>query len=217
MPSTRKSGGKPRRSAGRPKGEDVAAIEEKLLATARKEFFTHGYGASSLSKIVKAAGVSKTTLYSRYASKEQLFRAIMNEQIRRLDAATALNAGDGRPDLLKGLKDYANLSLERSLDGEILAANRLVSSEAQRFPELGAAAAERTAQGVQRIAAFIRDCAQADGLPCRDADAIAEAFILMLRGWYLNAMLMNRKVSAAERQRWVDRAVHALVSSRADW
>lgn len=217
MPAEKKAGAKGRRSPGRPKAHEVAAIDNKLLSIALKEFFRHGYGAASLSRIVDMAGVSKTTLYSRFPSKDALFRAIMNEQIERLDAGAALDFGTRRPNLEKGLKAFATRMLELSFEGDLLEVNRLISSESLRFPELGAAAAERTARGIQRIAAFIRECAEVDGVPCKDPDAVAEVFILTLRGWYVNAMLTNRHPTAAERERWVERAVRTLLCGRTDW
>ena len=212
MTAPKKGNVKSRRAPGRPKLKDVADIDRQLLSIALKEFFAHGYGATSLSRIVKLAGISKTTLYSRFTSKEDLFRAIMREQIDRLDAGAMLDSGAKRPDLEKGLKAYANRMLELSFEGDLLEVNRLISSESQRFPELGAAAAERTARGVQRIARFIRECAAADAVPCKDADAVAEVFILMLGGWYVNVMLANRRSSASERGQWVRRAVRRLLS-----
>lgn len=221
MPTTSVSArGRPkgRRSPGRPKLEDVAEIEHRLLSVALKEFVAHGYGGASLNAIVKAAGVSKTTLYSRFPTKEHLFRAIVKAQIERLDAASVLRPPAGsRPDLETGLKAYANHMLELGLKGEFLEVNRLVFSESSRFPELGLAAAERNALGTERIARFVRECAVSDGVPCRDPEGVAEAFIHMMRGWYVNIMLTNRKMPAAQRQRWVERAVHTLLSARADW
>jgi TetR/AcrR family transcriptional regulator, mexJK operon transcriptional repressor len=209
--------GKRRRSRGRPRLADVAVIESKLLAVALSEFLRHGYGGTSMRRIVKAAGISKTTLYARFTSKDQLFRAIMRLQIDRLAATTSLAPHAGRVDLARGLKAYANAMLEISLKGDLLEVNRLIYSEAQRFPELGAAAAERTELGVQQIAAFIRACAEADRIPCSDPELIAAAFIHMLRGWYVNVMLTNRKVAGTLREQWVASAVHALTAARADW
>lgn len=214
----KKSAGKqPSGKRGRPRVEDIAAIEGRLLAIALKEFLQHGYGGASMTRIVKAAGVSKTTLYSRFASKDQLFRAIIHQQIDRLAPATLLVPNAGRPDLERGLKTFANRMLEVSLRGDMLGVNRLIFSESHRFPELGAAAEERTELGIRRISGFIRECAIADGIPCRDPEGVAEAFILMLRGWYINVMLTNRRVRAAQRERWVERAVHTLLSSRSEW
>jgi AcrR family transcriptional regulator len=205
------------RSRGRPKLQDVAAIESKLLTVALKEFVKHGYGATSMARIVRAAEVSKTTLYSRFSSKEELFHAIMRQQIDRTGAIAALKPNTGRPDLARGLEAYANRMLDVSMKGSLLEVNRLVYSESHRFPELGAAATERTEVGINQIAEFIQKCAAADGLPCRDPRSVAEVFIHMLRGWYANTMLTNRKVSAAAREQWVRRAVHALLTSRAEW
>jgi AcrR family transcriptional regulator len=205
------------RSRGRPTLEVVAEIESHLLAIALKEFVKHGYGATSMTRIVKAAGISKTTLYSRFSSKEQLFRAIMERQIDRIGGATALRPQPGKPDLERGLKAYANRMLDLSLKGDLLEVNRLVYSESNRFPELGAAATERTEVGINQIAEFIQECAAADKLPCRNPRSAAEVFILMLRGWYVNVMLTNRKIAKEVREQWVDDAVHALLSARRDW
>jgi hypothetical protein len=107
--------------------------------------------------------------------------------------------------------------LEFSLKGDLLEVNRLVYSEASRFPELGKAAAEATKIGIRQIAEFIRQCVEADGIPCKDAESPAEVFIYMLRGWYANAMLTSRKVSKAARERWVEHSVRCLISGRKDW
>lgn len=207
----------PKTRAGRPKQEDVARIEARLLSAALAEFTTHGYGAASLNRVVRTAGVSKTTLYSRYPSKEQLFRAIMHAEIQRLDAATVLKPDGRRPALAVGLRAYANHMLALNLRGDLLAVNRLISSEAHRFPELAAASAERAELGIKRISAFVQECAVAEGVPCKDPASVAEVFIFMLRGWHANATLTNQKVSTARREKWVDRAVRTLISARADW
>ncbi len=206
------------RSRGRPRPEDLIAIESELLEVALRQFLQHGYGGTSMTQIVKAAGVSKSTLYSRYPSKEALFRAIIHAQITQLSPESPLRAeGNAPPVLEQGLKSYANQMLAISLQGDLLGVNRLIYSESYRFPELGAAAAERTALGIKRIAAFIRACAAADGLPCKDPAGVAEAFILMIRGWYVNVILTNATVSASQRERWVKRAVHTLVRAREEW
>lgn len=207
----------PRRTRGRPRPQDVAALEDRLLAVALSEFLAHGYGGTSMSRIVKVAGVSKTTLYSRFASKDELFRAIVQRQVERASPSSSLQQDGGALDLERGLKSYANHMLELNLQGEMLGVNRLIYSESHRFPELGAAAAERSRAGIERISRFIQDCAHADRVPCRDPQAAAEMFILMLRGWSVSVILTNHDVSAREREQWVDRAVHVLLKRREDW
>ncbi len=207
----------PQRLRGRPRPEDVAVIENKLLGVALKEFFENGYGGTSMTRIVKAAGVSKTTLYSRFASKKELFRAIIHHQIDQISPSAALRSDGGPLSLEDGLRSFANYMLELNLQGDMLGVNRLIYSESHRFPELGAAAAERTALGIRRISRFIQDCAIADAMPCKDPDAAAEVFILMLRGWYVDILLTNQEVSVAQRELWVGRALRILLLNRKDW
>ncbi|HEX4376219.1 MAG TPA: TetR/AcrR family transcriptional regulator [Steroidobacteraceae bacterium] len=205
-----------RRTPGRPRLKDAGRIERQLLVIAFNQFRQHGYGGASMNAIASAARVSKTTLYSRFPSKEKLFCAIMQQQLDELAAGHPLR----RPvqlSLPEGLKAYANFMLDLSFKGQILTINRLVYSESNRFPELGAAAAQRSRRGIADVAAFIRQCAAADRKPCRDADSVAEAFIFMIRGWYVDIMLTNRPIPAVERERWVDRFVQVLMSSRIEW
>jgi len=208
---------KKQRTRGRPTQQDAAANEQRLLAVALREFLRNGYGGTSMSQIIKAAQVSKTTLYSRFSSKADLFRAIVHQQIEETAPESLLNTDTETPDLKKGLTAYANRTLELSLRGDMLEVNRLMYSESARFPELGAAAGERTRLGIKRIAEFVKLCAVTDGIPCKNPKAVAEVFILVVRGWFVNVMLTNRTVTPAQRTAWVEQSVHILLSSRSDW
>jgi len=146
-----------------------------------------------------------------------LFRAIMHQQIERSAPSTLLQSTAGPLSLEAGLKSYASQMVGLNLEGDLLGVNRLIYSESHRFPELGAAAAERTALGIKRISQFIQACARANGRSCRDPEAAAEVFILALRGWYVNVLLTNRDVSVTQRERWIERAVHTLLSAHENW
>lgn len=205
------------RPRGRPRPEDIEAIESKLLEAALREFLEHGYGDAAMARIAQAAGGSKTTLYSRYPSKEDLFRAIVFDQIERASPQATLRSDDGPLGLEQGLKSYASHMLEHSLQADSLGVNKLIYSESYRFPELGAAAVEKTNLGIKRITGFIKECAVRDGVPCRNPEAVAKTFIFMIRGWYVHMLLINQDVSAAEREEWVEQSVNTLLLSRKDW
>jgi len=206
------AGSHSRRNRGRPSLEDAAALEQSLLDIALREFLAHGYGGTTMAQIVRKAGISKTTLYSRYPSKEDLFRALLGRQVERFATLASLTAPDGTPDLRAGLERYAARTLEIGLEPDMLAFNRLIHAEAHRFPELGLAAAERTRLGIAQVRWFIARCVEAGEARCDDPEALAEAFILMVRGWYVNAMLANRPVPATERDAWVARTVPAFLA-----
>lgn len=217
MTTASKAKPQPKRRRGRPTTDEVADIEKLLLSIALQEFLEHGYGGASISRMVRKAGVSKTTLYSRFASKEAMFHAIVERQIEQLSPAELLNSGKGPIELREGLRRYACHMLNESMKGELLGVNRLMYAESHRFPELGKAATRRTQLGISRIAAFIDECAKREGFQCRDSRAVAELFILAIRGWYIDVMISNRRVTAKHRAAWVDQCLHVLMSSSSNW
>jgi TetR/AcrR family transcriptional repressor of mexJK operon len=210
-----------KRSRGRPRGrptlDESKDIGSELLDGALREFLKTGYGGTSMTQIVRVLGISKTTLYSRYPSKADLFHAIILRQITKAAAATSLTIQGSTLQLGSGLRAYGNRTLEISLSGDLLEVNRLIYSESQRFPELGKAAIERTQTGIRQIAEFIAQAAERDGIPVRDPEGVASAFIFMLRGWYVSLMPTGEPVSTAMREAWVESAVHALISGRDEW
>lgn len=52
---------------------------EKLLYSAKKNFFDKGYDAVSVDEIAEIAGVSKATLYRHFPSKEELFKSVVEQ------------------------------------------------------------------------------------------------------------------------------------------
>lgn len=205
------------RARGRPRQDEAGKIESGLLDAALQEFLAHGYGGASMSRIVRSAKVSKTTLYARYASKGDLFRAIMQRQMDRLAQAQPLSPRNGQLDLAAGLKAYGRSALEASFEGGLIGVNRLVYSESHRFPELATAAAERSEVGIRQVSDFIARCALADGKPCRNPALIAQMFILMLRGRYMDVLLAGRTEAILAHQHWVDISVDNLIAGRAGW
>jgi TetR/AcrR family transcriptional repressor of mexJK operon len=56
---------------------------ESILAAARRMFLASGFGAVSMDAIAREAGASKATLYAYFASKEELFGAVVSHEGER--------------------------------------------------------------------------------------------------------------------------------------
>ena len=207
----------PRRPRGRPKAEDVAALEARLIFVAREAFALHGYGATSINAIARAARVSKNTFYARFASKGAVFRAIVRRQIANVDEEfLPASEGNDAP-LYERLRAYLDVALRRSLSPDMLAINRLIISESHQFAELAEAARARFAEGVEHVAQFIRECARRDRIPCRDPSAAAELLLCAANGWYTLVMITNQVITVRARRAWVDAAVKIFMASRPAW
>lgn len=55
----------------------VEGFDEKILLCAKEEFLEKGYADASLRTIAQNAGVSTSTIYTRYSDKEGLFRFLV--------------------------------------------------------------------------------------------------------------------------------------------
>lgn len=191
-------------------------MEARLLRVARREFVAKGYGAASMNEVAKTARVSKGTLYARFPSKAELFWAIVDEQIQNTGGWVRYRGP--RPKSLEAmLRIFAERALHDSLDAEIVPLNRLVYSEAARFPELGQAARARWHIGVNQVSGIIRDYASVDGVPCRDPQVVAEMFIALLMGYCGDVMLRNATASTAEIKAWTRRMLGIFLAGRSGW
>jgi AcrR family transcriptional regulator len=135
-----------------PKARLMARKREAIINAALAAFLEEGYGGSSVNRIAASAGVSITTLYRHFESKDDLFVAVIQEA-----CDTSARAAD--PDWLKlppveGLTEAGCELLQHILSEQQLALFTVVARDAQRFPELG----RRYQQEIigDRIALFTR-------------------------------------------------------------
>ncbi|GEM_PF-771617 len=200
-----------RRPRGRPRLEDMADIEKELFEVALAEFLRHGYGGTSMATIVKAAGVSKTTLYSRFASKEDLFIAMMKKMVEGdLSARIRAVEAPSRP-LADMLREFACKSLEIGLDAEHYGIVRLIYGESHRFPELRAAGEALAGASRTGITNVIGAYADREGLAFANIDAPANALTLFLRGMHLDIVLSGKRMVGADEREEIDWFVELLV------
>ena len=73
---------------------DKTANHEKIVAAAKKEFLTFGFTDASMRRIAAAAGMSASGLYKHFASKEEMFSALVEPAYQGLLALFRQEAGD---------------------------------------------------------------------------------------------------------------------------
>lgn len=207
----------PRRPRGRPKAEDLAALEARLIQVGRELFFRDGYGATSMSEIARLARASKTTLYARFPSKAALLRAIVAEQVDSWDTGAHHTPIEGCATLEEVLLAYGDILMRAALSPDFVQLNRLLFAESGRFPELAEIAGARFQRGVAYVAGQIRAYAEREAAPCRDPEAAAELFLLILHSVSAPGVLEDRMASADARKAWLERTVRSFLGGRADW
>jgi TetR/AcrR family transcriptional regulator len=110
----------------------------ELLAAALDLFVEKGYAATRAEQVAQRAGVSKGTLFLYFPSKEELFKAVVRENItgRISEALEEVKAWDKSADEL--IHFIMQQWWSRYGDTKASGISKLMMSEASNFPELAA-------------------------------------------------------------------------------
>jgi len=113
------------------------AKRNQIMVGAKRAFMERGFDAAGVNDICQIAGISKSTLYVYFDSKEDLFEAIIEQERDRLFLAMAeiLQSGD-TPE--KVLFQFGTKIAEIICSPEVVQAQRIIIGIADRMPELGA-------------------------------------------------------------------------------
>lgn len=116
--------------------DDAAAARRKAFVDAARElFFANGYAGTTMSSIASKVGGSKTTLWTYFPSKEELFAAVVDDIVARYGDALAIDLplDEPVPDVLRA---FGNVLMTKLTATALLSLYRLVIGEADRFPHL---------------------------------------------------------------------------------
>ncbi|MBN8603604.1 MAG: TetR/AcrR family transcriptional regulator [Planctomycetes bacterium] len=117
---------------GRPKDPGKRT---SILHAARSLFLEHGLAVVSMDAIAEQAGVSKATVYSHYADKSSLFRAVLEAETGDYSPPPQIDKLEKLEDLRQHLVDFgSSLVLVLTRPG-VVDLGRLLVNEAHRHPD----------------------------------------------------------------------------------
>jgi AcrR family transcriptional regulator len=195
MASTSSSSRK-RRRPGRPRRDERLAegSRARLLDAAAEVFAGRGYERASLDEVAARAGLSKGTIYWHFASKEELFLALLDERIDRPARALMDITGSApRDQPTAGAVDAALGQLVRE-QPEFVQLLLEYWAAAVRDPKLGKRYVERQQALRQTLADVIR-ARQPPDVPFHVApEHLATAFIALAFGLALEMLVDPKSV-----------------------
>jgi AcrR family transcriptional regulator len=136
-PSPRSSPARPPLGPARRPRQRLKDIRpQQLLEAALQLFVEKGYAATRSEEVATRAGVSKGTLYLYYPSKQELFKAVVRQNLGALigagGAAVARFEGGSAELLVKLLTGW----WDRMADSPVGGLHKVVLTEVRNFPEL---------------------------------------------------------------------------------
>ena len=185
--------------------------DEAILEAASVLFAERGYGVT-IDEIASSAGVSKQTIYARYAGKQDLLAAVVHQ--RAEDLVSSLEQGAGGLPLEAALTRFGEKLIDLVFDPRRISMQRLIIAEAAQFPELAERYYESGPAYVrEKLSRHIAAEARKGRLKITDSMEAASMFVGMVFGAEHTAALMGVKPlnSEAERRQRVRRAIDAFM------
>jgi TetR/AcrR family transcriptional repressor of mexJK operon len=179
-----------------------------IMQAASALFLQQSYAHTSMDTIAKHAGVSKQTVYSHFANKDELFEACIVDTCHayRLDDARGLQ-NEFAGDLLAQLHAIASQFVALMHDPKVINMYRVVIGEAHHSPHIAQIFFKA---GPQTALDTVTDCIlkQYPSCPATEANALANDFYNLLKGGYHMQSLLgfDCRLSPSEQGKFVVRA-----------
>lgn len=189
-------------------GRPREVTDEQIVAAARRCFLKRGAGVSA-ADIARELGVSHTTLFNRFGSKEGLMLAALGPP-SSIEWVEALAAGpDARPireQLIEHAKGMSDFFHDLQAGFGILHAAGIDPRKAHRERK-GESAPE---QAYRALVGWLERAQQEGRLGKCDVGTLASTILGALHGWAFTARACGGSTSAAASDRYVERFIELL-------
>ena len=179
-------------------GVDTAPAQhgrERLIVTAVELFYTHGVHAVGIDQVIAAAGVTKTTFYKHFESKDELMVAAVRRrdewELAAWDRAVRTVAGDDPRAQLLGMFDVMDTWFNAPDFRGCLFLNTAAEFPNPHDPVHQAAAAHK-----RRMRDGWRDLARQAGATDASAEAFADLFATLVEGTLVMRQVHGRDDAA---------------------
>jgi AcrR family transcriptional regulator len=164
QPSTPKSPAQP----PAPTRASSDAVHRRILAGARRYFFSHGFRGVTMDDLAAELGMSKKTLYAHFDTKMALLQAVMCDKMNAVEADLERALSEGADDFRSHLQ--ALLSCMRTHTEEI--GESYVRDVRREAPELFAVVQKRRRELIQRIFGQLLEDGRKSGMIRTDIPAV---------------------------------------------
>jgi AcrR family transcriptional regulator len=181
------------RGRGRPQqrsDEETIAI---ILEAARHEFSHTGFAATGMESVARRSGVSTKTLYRLFPTKAAVFEAMMTERIEVFVSLVKLRACNGG-DIEAALTDALTVCADLMLDGEVIALQRVIVGDSDKFPDIAETFFHKAITPTQMaLANWLRVQQKRGTIVLDDADTAAGMLLGMLALQPLRATMFGHQ------------------------
>jgi TetR/AcrR family transcriptional regulator, regulator of autoinduction and epiphytic fitness len=152
---------------------------EAIVEAAERLFLERGFGSVTMDELAEAAGVARRTLYNQFASKEEIFRAMLLRVSGQLEDAFPPGI-ETRGDVEDVLRLVARMILGLHKNPEYLGFLRMVVADSRQFPWIAEEFAAVMEPQTERVVRYLAHLTAMGILDCRNPVLAAHQFMGML-------------------------------------
>ncbi|MFB9887377.1 TetR/AcrR family transcriptional regulator [Balneatrix alpica] len=184
-----------------------------ILQAAISEFSQHGFQATSMDRLAAVAQVSKRTVYNHFASKDELFLAMVQHLIALLSNAISVRYQPDRP-LKQQLSEIAAQEMALLTDADFILLSRTLMGEAIHSEQVALLVAQEIGKSASQLQAWIQAAREDGRLALDDVELAANQFLSLLKSSAFWPQLLMRRpaLDAAQQQRCIDTSVRMFLS-----
>lgn len=170
-----------KRTVGRPSRSEQEQISARLLEAARTAFCRFGLSGTSMDRIASDAGITKHTIYRRFASKEELLDAVVEWELKRIASFSCLPVAQHLSPL-DVLKTHAEARFTYSLEPENIAWRAFLRAESTFSPVLLRKLASWDRTAAAPFVAAIKEAQACATLEPGDPEAVCDILFSLIDG-----------------------------------
>jgi AcrR family transcriptional regulator len=165
---------------GRPTQAEAKVLDHTIRQAAVATFLEFGYDGTSMDAIARTAGITRRSLYARYADKRAVFVDVIPWALTRFVDSESIDDIDG-DDLAAALTSLGRVAITRAVDPDNVRLKRVALNESARFPEFAITADSMMWAGRQRALTELLHRHHAEGnIRVDDVELAAEHFLAMV-------------------------------------
>lgn len=172
---------------------------QNILSAAEQLFCELGVEATSMDAVAAQAQVSKRTVYNHFATKDVLFRAIVESMQAQLAAPEEIVYRPGRP-LAMQLQAIARQEIALLLSENFLAIARIAFVQLLQNPALAKSLSSKPLGCIQYLETFLASAVASDALVIEDIPFAAKQFVYQLKALIFYPSLLGFEPPAGAAQ-----------------
>jgi AcrR family transcriptional regulator len=188
-----------RPGVGRPTRAQQEQRHEELLNVALDIFLERGYEQTTMEEIAVQVGMSKRTVYARYADKGALFKATVRRAIQAYTVPRETLDALASDDLEQTLIAIARLRIKNVSTPVGIKLQRILSAQSYRFPELfNVAFQEGTGPTIDFLCELFTRLSAQGVVRVEEPRRAATAFLSLVAGGPTRILVSGNSIADAE-------------------